>query len=144
MRVATVEDVGRLAELDAACFAVRRWPQEAWSEVVLHPAWLTLVAEGPGGELAAAAVLLRHRPVASVASLAVAPNWRGRGIGATLLAECIRLSRAAQARLVALEVDGDNEGAVHLYRRFGFRTRRRFEEDGIPRLEMVLLLDGPR
>ncbi len=139
-RAASVEDVDRLEELDDICFASRKWPREAWSEVVLHPAWRTLVAETPGGELAAAAVLLRHRPLASVASLAVAPDWRRRGVGACLLAECVRLSRDAGARLVALEVDKDNEPAVRLYRRFGFRARRAFQEDGVARLEMVLAL----
>lgn len=141
MRVATVEDVGRLAGLDEVCFAARQWPPEAWGEVVLHPAWLTLVVETSGGELAAAAVLLRHRPLSSVASLAVAPGWRGRGIGSSLLDECISLCRRARATLVALEVDRDNEQAVRLYRRFGFRARRSFEEDGVARLEMVLALD---
>lgn len=137
-----MEDVDRLVELDDLCFASRRWPREAWREVVLHPAWRTLVAETPNSELAAAAVLLRQRPLASVASLAVAPGWRRRGVGAYLLAECVRLCRDAGARLVALEVDADNEPALRLYRRFGFRVRRSFQEDGVARLEMVLALAG--
>ncbi len=138
-----MEDVDRLAELDDLCFASRKWPREAWNEVVLHPAWRTLVAEAPSGELAAAAVLLRQRPLASLASLAVAPSWRRRGVGACLLAECVRLCRVAGARLVALEVDADNEPALRLYQRFGFRIRRGFQEDGVARLEMVLPLGSP-
>lgn len=142
-RPGTAEDVAALAELDAVCFGARRWPADAWREVVLHPAWLTLVAETPSGELAGAAVLLCQRPVASLASLAVDPSWRGHGIGSSLLADCIRLCRSARAREVVLEVDEDNEPALRLYRRFGFRPRRNFEDDGIGRLEMALTLSGP-
>jgi ribosomal-protein-alanine N-acetyltransferase len=139
-RAASVEDVDRLVELDELCFASRTWPREAWCEVVRHSAWYTLVAEAPSGELAAAAVLLCQRPLASVASLAVAPSWRRRGVGARLLGECLRLCRDTGASLVALELDADNEPALRLYHRFGFRVRRAFQEDGVARLEMVLSL----
>lgn len=143
-RAASMDDLDRLAALDDLCFATRKWPREAWSEVLLHPAWRIVLAETAGGELAAAAVLLRDRPLASLASLAVAPPWRGRGVGACLLGECVRLSRAAGAQAVVLEVDEDNEPALRLYRRFGFRAYRAFEEDGVARLEMVLRLDGQK
>lgn len=136
------EDVAALAALDATCFGARRWPPEAWEEVVLHPACLTLVAEAPGGELAGAAVLLCQRPVSSLASLAVAPAWRGCGIGSALLTDCLRRCRGACADEVVLEVDEDNEPALRLYRRFGFRPRRSFEDEGIRRLEMTLTLAG--
>lgn len=138
LRLATVDDVPGLAALDAACFGPRQWPVEAWQEVVVHPAWFTLVAAADTGELTGAAVLLVHRPVSSLASLAVAGEWRGRGIGASLVAACLQRSRQAGAQFVVLEVDRDNHAAVQLYRRFGFRPRRAFLEDGIPRWEMTL------
>ncbi len=108
--------------------------------MILHPAWLTLVAETAGGELAGAAVLLCQRPVSSLASLAVAPAWRGCGIGSALLNDCILRCRGACANEVVLEVDEDNEPAMRLYRRFGFRPRRGFEDEGIRRVEMTLTL----
>lgn len=142
-RPATVHDVVSLAELDAVCFGAKRWPVEAWEEVVTHPSFFTLVVETPAGELAAAAVLLRQESLISLASLAVAPSWRGQGVGASLLDQCLRLARVFGGQLVALEVDENNDVAVNLYQRFGFRVQRGFVEDGVARLEMVLALPPP-
>ena len=59
---------------------------------------------------------------------------RGRGIGAALLAETLRLARSAGLTRVDLEVYPSNERAVRLYESFGFvregRKRRARLKDG--------------
>ena len=100
------------------------------------PGWTTLVA-GEGGTIVAAMVLLLDRPVSSLASIAVHPGFRRRGLGRALLCEAERRARTAGALGLSLEVDRSNRSAVLLYRREGFGVLRRFREDGRWRLEML-------
>jgi ribosomal-protein-alanine N-acetyltransferase len=54
-------------------------------------------------------------------NIAVRPDARNRGIGRTLLRECIRRGARAGGRRIYLEVRLGNETALSLYRREGFR-----------------------
>ena len=60
------------------------------------------------------------RTVGHVKDIAVHPDWRGRGIGSTLLARALSVLEASGARRVKLEVRAGNEAAQALYRTFGF------------------------
>ncbi|MCP1469823.1 ribosomal-protein-alanine N-acetyltransferase [Sphingobium sp. OAS761] len=51
--------------------------------------------------------------------LAVAPPWRGRGIGETLLRDCLTMARRRNIVSMNLEVRACNS-AVHLYEKIGF------------------------
>lgn len=51
--------------------------------------------------------------------IAVAPDFRRRGIGEQLLKDCKQAARARGARQLLLEMRSDNP-AVHLYRQTGF------------------------
>ncbi len=65
-----------------------------------------------------------QRGKASIQNIGVAPLHRGRGIGSALiLAALLGFDYTAIPR-ICLEVTADNEGAVRLYRRLGFRTVR--------------------
>ena len=50
----------------------------------------------------------------------VAADARGRGVGSALLSAAIEWARSAGAHKVALQVWPDNQGAIALYRKFGF------------------------
>lgn len=139
---ATVYDLPALVALDQTCFGDRAWSWAAWREVVVWPGWTCLVLRR-GKALAGAMVLLLWPPVAQLSSIAVAPGFRGHGLGSRMLEEAIFRARRAQCRWLALEVDRESP-AVRLYRRFGFGVVRRFTEDGIPRLEMVRRLGRGR
>ena len=54
--------------------------------------------------------------------IAVAPEWRRRGIGARLVAECLASAIRRGARLAVLEVRPSSTEALALYRKFGFRV----------------------
>jgi GNAT superfamily N-acetyltransferase len=61
---------------------------------------------------------------ASVQNIGVLPEHRGRGIGtAVILASLLGLQQVG-VNQVGLEVTAENQGAVRLYRRLGFRTVR--------------------
>ena len=139
MRQARPEDLAALVELDRRCFGRRAWSAKGWWEVVLDPVFVTVVLS-QGNALLAAMVLLGWPPEASLASIAVAPGHRNRGLGTRLLHEAIARARRNGARFLTLEVDLANRDARRLYRREGFALVRRFREDGRQRVEMALRL----
>ncbi len=57
----------------------------------------------------------------AIQNLGIAPGYRGRGLGGRLLLEALEGFRRAGLRQATLEVTAQNEGAVRLYRRLGFR-----------------------
>jgi ribosomal protein S18 acetylase RimI-like enzyme len=56
-----------------------------------------------------------------IVDLYVAPDRRGQGVGRQLIAAAARLGLARGARFMRLDVEPDNDGALHLYDRLGFR-----------------------
>jgi ribosomal protein S18 acetylase RimI-like enzyme len=52
--------------------------------------------------------------------MAVAREWRGRGVGSALLAAAIEKARAEGLHKLSLDVFPHNDQAIALYRRFGF------------------------
>lgn len=114
--------------------------------MVADPGWTALVATVDGA-VVAATVLVLGRPASSLASIAVHPGLRGRGVGRLLLRDALARARGAGSRLLVLEVDRGNRLAVRLYRQEGFGLLRRFREEGRWRLEMRRRLgahDGAR
>jgi ribosomal protein S18 acetylase RimI-like enzyme len=90
-----------------------------------HPAAFALLAWQ--GELAVGAAVcvwgfstFTGCPSLNVHDLAVQPGHRGRGVGRRLLEEIERRARARGSSKLTLEVHATNEGAMRLYRRFGF------------------------
>lgn len=132
---ATPRDVGELVALDRLCFGSRAWSRAAWWEVTCGPEWTCLVLRGQE-KVVGAMVLLLWPPVAVLSSVAVHPRCRRRGLGSWLLKGAILRARGARCRWLALEVDKASS-AVRLYHRLGFGVLRRFQEDGLERLEMV-------
>jgi L-phenylalanine/L-methionine N-acetyltransferase len=68
-----------------------------------------------------------HPATRHVASLgmAVAAEWRRRGVGSALLREALRWAREVGVEKLALSVYPDNVAARRLYERFGFREEGR-------------------
>jgi len=57
---------------------------------------------------------------AEILTIAVAPAWRGHGVGRDLLREHLSRATFSGARAIFLEVDEANAAALALYARFGF------------------------
>ena len=78
------------------------------------------------GDSPAAVLLVARRGWTSrVAAMAVAPGWRGRGLGWRVMEEETRNAAARNDRAVVLEVFEQNAPALHLYEKLGFRATRR-------------------
>jgi len=59
-----------------------------------------------------------------IQNLGVIPSERGRGLGAALMHKAMIGFRQAGLGRAALEVTAQNDAAIRLYRRLGFRRRR--------------------
>ena len=88
-------------------------------------------------DLVASRVVLQHEAIIGIALIArrgwtgrlaamgIAPAWRGQGVGRWLIRQLIAEARARGERRMLLEVIEQNEPAVRLYSRAGFRPLRR-------------------
>jgi ribosomal protein S18 acetylase RimI-like enzyme len=83
--------------------------------------WLVVGPDGPCGTIQA----LRERGVlGAIQNVGVVPRWRGRGLGRNLLLQSLRGMYASGLGRAVLEVTADNETAVGLYLRMGFRRSK--------------------
>ena len=72
-------------------------------------------------------LLLRYTPAPDeyyVESISVAPAARGSGLGAALMRRAEERAVALGKRRMSLDVIGENEGAIRLYERLGYRITR--------------------
>lgn len=63
-------------------------------------------------------------------SVYLATEHRGRGIGAMLLAELIRLAQDAGMRVMIADIESGNAPSIRLHERFGFRQVGTLREAG--------------
>ena len=81
-----------------------------------------------------------------VASIAVDPSARGRGVGRAVLTAFLAEARTRGASVIHLEVSVANAPALALYARLGFErvgTRRAYYADGTDAAVMAVSLEGP-
>ncbi len=147
---ASVDDLDRLAELEAAIFP-SPWPRDALAAELL-PSATSSETEPPAadrlllvgrstGETVGYALFHRVLDEAELLRLAVSPSFRGRGFGAALLAAGLNRIVSHGARACHLEVGAENTAAIHLYERFGFveeGLRKAYYRHGEDALLLVL------
>jgi len=135
LRPARAEDLDRLAEIERACFDDHRIERRRFERMLLRPTRPVVVAEV--ADVAAnarrvagyASVLVRRGfPEARLFSIAVDPAFRGRDLGAALLAAAETAARALGCTSMRLEVSPQNAAAVALYRSRGYAEVRRWPD----------------
>ncbi len=80
-----------------------------------------VVVGDPEGTVAGYAICWTVGEESHLLNIAVRPDARKKGIGRSLLRECIRRSAHAGGRRIILEVRPTNRDAIRLYEREGFR-----------------------
>ena len=145
LRDMTPEDVPTVNALEQRLFPADAWPLHMFfDELSQTDTRRYLVAEAASG-IVGYAGLMCIEPIADVQTIAVVPEYEGRGIGTTLLTALIEEARRRRAADVLLEVRADNPRAQQLYVRFGFEQihiRPRYYRDGVDALIMRLQLAG--
>lgn len=111
-------------EIDVLSFSLP-WPEKSFKyELTENPSTLAMVAEifpeGTEPIVMGMAVVWIIVDEAHIATIAIHPNYRGRGYGKRLLAETLRRSIQRGASLATLEVRASNQVAQQMYLEFGF------------------------
>ena len=120
------DDLPQVAELDHLSFA-DPWPQGSFEyELKTNNFSLCLVAEDDlapeGHKIVGALVIWLIVDEAHIATIAVHPDYRHRGIARRLLAEGLLQAASRGAVRSLLEVRSGNTEALHLYYGFGFKA----------------------
>jgi ribosomal-protein-alanine N-acetyltransferase len=111
-------DIDAVMAIERASFTAP-WKREHFQHEVDAPHSYPLVALLEG-RLAGYVCLMSLFEEAQILDIAVAPDQRGRGVAAALMASAITLAVEKGAETLALEVRSTNTSAIRMYERFGF------------------------
>jgi ribosomal protein S18 acetylase RimI-like enzyme len=121
-RKATPDDIEALLRIEERCFEADRISRRSFRDLIASPTAETIVGEEGGAIIGYAMILIRKgTALARLYSLAVDPDAKSRGVGALLLEAAEQAAFDHDRLLMRLEVREDNERAIALYRRHGFR-----------------------
>jgi ribosomal protein S18 acetylase RimI-like enzyme len=121
-------DIGRYIDASLAVHEEDPAIKPALAEILtaIKPATGLFIAENPGEGPQAVTLCVQDNDLAGILSFAVAPQRRRQGAGTELLTAALRWARISGARTAWLQVHVDNEPALSLYRKFGFREAYRY------------------
>ncbi len=122
IRAATLSDIDAIYALELAVFSTDRLSRRSLRAFIASPHRPLLVAISDRRLAGYALVALRKGSAsARLYSIAVDPRNGGRGVGRALMAACEAYAARNGRQVLRLEVRWDNEAAIALYRRVGFR-----------------------
>ncbi len=132
------EHVSALAQIEKQCFSTP-WSENALAEELENPNarfFVALCGEQVAGYIGA------HNIVGEVyiTNVAVAPDYRRKGVATQLIEKLVEISRAENAEFITLEVRESNSSAQALYEKQGFGVvgkRKAFYEN--PREDAILM-----
>lgn len=143
VRVATLDDLDRIAAIERACFDPP-WPR-ALLEPELHGDALVLLAEPVGGSVGYALFRVLT-PVAELLRVAVLERHRRAGIARALLSLAAHELESRGIEEIFLEVRAANHAAIGLYHGLGYAEvsrRRAYYPDGEDAVILRRRLEGP-
>ncbi|BAS10126.1 putative ribosomal-protein-alanine acetyltransferase [Arthrobacter sp. Hiyo4] len=104
----TLEDVPAVDALEQRLFPADAWPLHMFLSELSQPETRRYLVAESGGEIVGYAGLMCIEPIADVQTIAVVPEFEGRGIGSALLTRLITEAGLRGAADVLLEVRADN------------------------------------
>jgi [ribosomal protein S18]-alanine N-acetyltransferase len=123
-------DFDRLWQIDQRCFpAGIAYTQMELSGFIMRRNAITLVAEFPADvtsahTIAGYAIAQPFRRMGRIVTIDIVPEARRYGLGSRLILECEARLRLHGCSEVHLETAVDNQPALSLYRKLGYRTMR--------------------
>lgn len=146
VREAEVRDLDAIMALESTTFTTDAWSREMMAAELAAPHTRYIVAldtgaQGDGAIIGYAGLSApRGASQADIQTIAVAAEYRRRGIGAQLLRHLLDEAVARGVDDVLLEVRADNPGAQHLYETHGFTPiavrPRYYQPDGVDAIVM--------
>jgi len=127
MKIATLDDLSFLDQLESRCFPEhRRSNRRSLRVSITSPAQIVMILEaspdeGPPRNVGAA-ILLNYKNSLRIYSLAVDPDYQKHGYGAELIEGIITHARENGYHRLTLEADAENKKLIGWYEKFGFET----------------------
>ena len=119
IRPAVLEDAEAVAEIEVQSFS-NPWHRMTFRSLIAHGRGRILVAEDPPVGVVGYTVFWWVMEQGELANLAVAPAYRGRGVGSALLDRALEEAGDVGIKSFFLEVRSSNDPALRLYRSRGF------------------------
>lgn len=132
LRPMTEADLEEVMATEAASFSLP-WNRDHFLHEMRSPMSFPLVADDGEGGIAGFICPMQVLDEGQILDLAVAPAFRGKGIGRLLVERALQTFMLQKASYVGLEVRPSNSAAVKLYSRCGFVAtgrRKGYYEDG--------------
>jgi [ribosomal protein S18]-alanine N-acetyltransferase len=147
LRPMRLSDLDEVMAIEADSFPTP-WPRSGYEyELASNSNARYIVLLNPAGAIAGYAGQWLVAGEGHISIMAVAPAWRGRGLGELLLSTMIEEARQAGAERVLLEVRTGNQTAQALYRKYQFefvgRRPNYYRDTGEDALLMTLELHAP-
>ncbi|TVP79839.1 MAG: N-acetyltransferase [Puniceicoccaceae bacterium] len=123
VRPVVVEDIDRLLEIETICFVSDRLSRRSFQRWVKGDNSILLVLETDGQVWGYGLVLLhKGTRLARLYSIALHPQMRGRGHANVLMQALEAAAVDADRLFMRLEVAKQNQAAIQLYERLGYRA----------------------
>jgi ribosomal-protein-alanine N-acetyltransferase len=149
LRPASEGDVSGVAKIERSCFA-DPWSEESFRRLLdAAPAIFLVALYPPAQEIVGYVVGFSVGADAEILNVAVAPDFRGRGLAGQMLDAVLIQLGARGVRTAFLEVRESNQAALSLYRSRGFgeigrrqRYYRRPVEDALVLRKFLEVAEG--
>lgn len=115
-------DLDTVEEIERASYPTP-WSRSMFAAELRKPSSLAIGAYVDAGALVGYAFISRYVDAWHVMNVAVAPEYRRKGIATTLLERVFEVTAADPRRGYTLEVRMSNTDAIRLYERLGFEHR---------------------
>ncbi len=143
VRIATLADMPALMGIEERCFGVERFsPETVTAFVVRRDAFVVLAEEGT--EAVGSAMCILSQGEGRVASVAVLPEHRNKGIGGRLLNQCEKVFLRHRLYRYSLEVDVENDPAIALYTSKGYEINGMIQNFYGPGRDAYMMVKSPR
>jgi len=122
IRAAQIDDLAEIIQLNRRT-GLSEWSEESYREAVASKQFLLIVIELPEEEknrIAGFAVATVIFTDLEILRLAVKPSWQRRGLGSVLLQHVLEWGKEQGCKRCLLEVNADNQAAIHLYKKYDF------------------------
>lgn len=112
------EDCNQVALVEEACFSVP-WSRKSFEDLFSYEGnyYLTAWEEN---QIVGFIGLMAVGEEGDITNVAVLPSYRRMGVGDALVSSILKLAGEKKINRIILEVRSSNEGAIHLYQKFGF------------------------